>query len=59
MEADNPVRLIDAFIDKPDLPQLGFAGTVRKGEGGPPYAPDVLLNLFPYGYLHRYEASVN
>jgi hypothetical protein len=28
---DNPVRLIDAFIDKLDLQQLGFGKTCIKG----------------------------
>jgi hypothetical protein len=30
---DNPVRLIDAFVDKLDLEKLGFTGTVTKSEG--------------------------
>ncbi len=37
--ADNAVRLMDAFIDKLDLQQLGFTGTGHKSEGRPPYAP--------------------
>jgi hypothetical protein len=28
VSAENPVRLIDAFIDKLDLQKLGFAGVV-------------------------------
>ena len=34
--ADNAVRLIDAFIDKLDVQQLGFTGTVHKSDGRPP-----------------------
>jgi transposase len=49
---DNPVRLIDAFIGKLDLQQLGFSNTVHKGEGRPPYAPAVLLKMYLYGYLN-------
>ena len=30
---DNPVRLIDAFIDKLDLQKLGFQKTVHHSEG--------------------------
>ena len=41
--ADNPVRLIDAFINMLDLAKMGFANTVHKSEGRPPYAPGVLL----------------
>jgi transposase len=55
--ADNPVRLTDAFIDKLELLQLGFTGTVHKSEGRPPYAPGVLLKLYLYGYLNKIRSS--
>ena len=55
--ADNPVRLIDAFIDKLDLQQLGFNKTVHHSEGRPPYAPGVLLKLYLYGYLNKVRSS--
>ena len=51
--ADNPVRLIDAFIDKLELQKLGFSNTVPKSEGRPPYAPQVLLKLYLYVYLNK------
>jgi transposase len=54
---DNPVRLIDAFIDKLDLPKLGFTNTVHKSEGRPPYSPAVLLKLYLYGYLNKIRSS--
>ena len=50
---DNPVRLMDAFIDKLELQKLGFVNTVHKSEGRPPYAPAVLLKLYLYGYLDK------
>jgi len=55
--ADNPVRLIDAFIDKLDLQKMGFTKTVHKSEGRPPYAPGVLLKLYLYGYLNKIRSS--
>ena len=55
--ADNPVRLIDAFIDKLDLQKLGFSNTIHKSEGRPPYAPGVLLKLYLYGYLNKIRSS--
>ena len=55
--ADNPVRLMDAFIDKLDLEKLGFTKTVHKSEGRPPYAPSVLLKLCLYGYLNKIRSS--
>ncbi len=54
---DNPVRLIDAFIDKLELQKLGFSNTVHKSEGRPPYAPAVLLKLYLYGYLNKIRSS--
>ncbi len=55
--ADNPVRLMDAFIDKLDLQKLGFQKTVHKSGGRPPYAPGVLLKLYLYGYLNKIRSS--
>ncbi len=57
VSADNPVRLIDAFIDKLDLQQLGFSNTVHKSEGRPPYAPAALLKLYLYAYLNKIRSS--
>ncbi len=55
--ADNPVRLIDAFVDKLDLHQLGFSNSVHKSKGRPPYAPSILLKLYLYGYLNKIRGS--
>ncbi|MBC7868286.1 MAG: IS1182 family transposase, partial [Gloeobacteraceae cyanobacterium ES-bin-316] len=55
--ADNPVRLIDAFIDKPDLQKMGFTKTILKEQGRPPYAPGALLKLYLYGYLNKIRSS--
>lgn len=57
VSAENPVRLIDAFIDKLDLQQLGFSKMVHKTEGRPAYAPQVLLKLYLYGYLNKIRSS--
>ena len=37
VSADNPVRLIDGFVDKLHLQKLGFAKTIHSSEGRPPY----------------------
>lgn len=55
--ADNAVRLIDAFADKLDLPQLGFKQQLLKSEGRRPYAPQVFLKLYLYGYLNKIRSS--
>ena len=57
MSADNPVRLMDAFIDKLDLQKLGFTNNVHKSEGRPPYAPAVLLKFYLYRYLNKIRSS--
>ncbi len=57
VSADNPVRLIDAFVDKLHLQKLGFTKTIHKTEGRPPYAPNILLKLYLYGYLNKIRSS--
>ena len=36
---DNPVRVVDAFIEELDLALLGFAGVVPEATGRPSYHP--------------------
>jgi len=57
IDADNPVRVVDAFVDALDLRTLGFARTVPAGMGRPGYHPAVLLKLYIYGYLNRIPSS--
>jgi transposase len=54
---DDPVRVIDAFVDTLDLAGLGFSKVAAEEMGRPPYAPGDLLKLYVYGYLHRVRAS--
>ena len=57
IEEDNPVRVIDAFIDGLDLGELGFEGVEPAETGRPAYHPSVLLKLYVYGYLNRVQSS--
>jgi transposase len=57
VSADNPVRFLDAFVEKLDLHALGFAKAKVAETGRPPYDPAVLLKLYLYGYLHRIRSS--
>ena len=50
---NNPVRVIDAFVESLDLEALGFRHAVLNETGRPPYHPGVLLKLYVYGYLNR------
>ena len=43
---DNPVRVIDLFIDQLDLGELGFGSVVPKEMGRPAYHPAVLLKIY-------------
>src|SRR3977135_4716526 len=54
---NDPVRVIDAFVDTLDLGELGFSRVAAEEMGRPPYAPGDLLKLYIYGYLHRIRAS--
>ena len=57
IEEDNPVRVVDAFIDGLDLPELGFERAEPAETGRPGYHPEVLLKLYVYGYLNRVQSS--
>ena len=54
---DNPVRVIDVFVDQLDLGELGFEGVTPEATGRPSYHPSVLLKLYIYGYLNRVQSS--
>ena len=54
---DNPVRVIDDFVDGLDLNELAFERAVSAETGHPGYHPSVLLKLYIYGYLNRVQSS--
>ena len=54
---ENPVRVVEAFIDELDLAALGFAGVVPELTGRPAYHPAVLLKIYLYGYLNQVQSS--
>ena len=57
IEEDNPVRVIDVFVDELDLGALGFGGVDPKSTGRPSYHLSALLKLYVYGYLNRVQSS--
>jgi transposase len=57
IDENNPVRVIDAFVEALDLAELGFAGVEPETTGRPSYHPAVLLKLYIYGYLNRVQSS--
>ena len=56
VDADNPARVIEAFVEALDLGALGFA-VVPASTGRPSYHPAMLLKLYIYGYLNRIQSS--
>ncbi len=57
IDEDNPVRVVDVFVDELDLGGLGFDGVDPKATGRPAYHPSDLLKLYIYGYLNRVQSS--
>jgi transposase len=56
VEEDHPARFIRDFVEELDLRALGFI--VPSSEvGGRFYAPDLLLEVWLYGYLSRIRSS--
>jgi transposase len=53
---DNPVKVIDVFIEGINLSGLGFK-TTPAATGRPAYHPATLLKLYVYGYLNRVQSS--
>ena len=53
---DNPVRVVDVFVDELDLGDLGFNRVAPQATGRPGYHPSVLLKLYIYGYLNREDS---
>jgi transposase len=54
---DNPVRVVDVFVEQLELDKLGFKGVTPLKTGRPAYHPAVLLKLYIYGYLNRIQSS--
>ena len=55
VSAENPVRVIDVFVDELDLAALGFEGAAATGRPG--YHPATLLKLYLYGYMNQVQSS--
>src|SRR5271155_83206 len=57
IDENNPVQVIDVFVDELDLAELGFGGVEPEATGRPSYHPSVLRKLYIYGYLKRVQSS--
>jgi transposase len=54
---DNPIRVVDVFVEELQLQELGFEGAEPAATGRPSYHPAVLLKIYIYGYLNRVQSS--
>ena len=48
---ENPVRIIDIFVNELNLQDMGFHRVLPRKTGRPGYHPGTLLKLYIYGYL--------
>jgi transposase len=47
---DNPVRVVEAFVEQLDLRAMGFEGSDPQVTGRPAYHPSVLLKIYNRHY---------
>jgi transposase len=52
-----PVRVVDLFVERLDVGQLGFKRSAPAEIGRPGYDPRDLLKLYLYGYLNQVRSS--
>ena len=57
IEADNEVRVIDAFVDALDMEKCKFLRAIPSKEGRPGYNPRDLLKLYIYGNMNGVRSS--
>jgi transposase len=57
VDEENPVRVIDAFVEQLDLRALGVAAVDPKAKGRPAFHPAVPLKLYIHGYLDRVQSG--
>jgi len=55
--ADHVCRVIDAFVNKLGMSELGFERAKAAETGRPGYDPRDLLKLYLYGYLNQIRSS--
>ena len=56
IEKENPVRIIDAYVESLNLEKLGF-NIPKLVTGKPPYRPQLMLKIYMYGYMERIRNS--
>jgi transposase len=54
---DNPVKIIDAFVESLDFVELDFTNSAPSDKGRPGYNPADLTKLYIYGYMNKITSS--
>jgi transposase len=54
---DHVCRVIEAFVNRLDMSELGFVRAEPAETGRPGYDPRMLLKLYLYGYLQQVRSS--
>ena len=57
IDEENPVRAIDAIVNRFDVVALGFEYSETKNTGRKPYSPSDMLKLYLYGYFNGIRSS--
>ncbi len=57
IEEDNPVRMLNSFVNALDIDKLGFKNATPKTKGSPGYNPKMMLKLYLYGYFNGIRSS--
>lgn len=57
IDSNNPVRVIDTFIDRLNIEACGFNRAEPNSTGRPSYDPRDLLKLYVYGYFNKIRSS--
>lgn len=57
VDEENPVRVIDAFINSLDIKKYNFTKNNPDKPGAPSYDPKDMLKLYIYGYINAVRSS--
>lgn len=57
IDSNNPVRVIDAYVDTIDFKELGFTKSEEYRKGASGYYPGDVMKLYLYGYTHATRSS--
>ena len=57
IEENNPVRMLNSFVETLDMGKIGFKNATPKTKGRPGYSTKMMLKLYLYGYFNGIRSS--